>query len=86
MAVATKLPIFLAVGLLFASPAHAAEAPALLGIPLEFILFALTLLGVALYHHRTLEVALTGLAVISLYKIHHRIPRGNRLRRLACPP
>ena len=39
------------------------------GIPLEFILFALTLLGVALFHHKTLEVAVTGLSVITLYKI-----------------
>jgi Na+/H+ antiporter NhaD/arsenite permease-like protein len=39
------------------------------GIPLDFILFALTLLGVALFHHYTLPVALTGLAAISLYKI-----------------
>lgn len=39
------------------------------GIPLEFVLFALTLLGVALFHHRTLEVAASGLAVIVLYKL-----------------
>jgi Na+/H+ antiporter NhaD/arsenite permease-like protein len=39
------------------------------GIPLDFVLFALTLLGVALFHHYTLPVALTGLAIISLYKI-----------------
>src|SRR5262249_32018477 len=32
-------------------------------------LFALTLLGVALFHHHTLPVALTGLAAISLYKL-----------------
>ena len=69
MAVVTKLPIFLAVDLLFASPAHAAEAPALLGIPVEFILFALTLLGVALFHHHTLAVALSGLFTITLYKL-----------------
>jgi Na+/H+ antiporter NhaD/arsenite permease-like protein len=59
-------------GLIAAMPVHAAAAtsgPTVFGIPLDFILFALTLLGVALYHHRTLEVALTGLAVISLYKI-----------------
>lgn len=41
----------------------------LLGIPVDFILFGLTLLGVALFHHHTLAVALTGLAAISLYKI-----------------
>jgi Na+/H+ antiporter NhaD/arsenite permease-like protein len=39
------------------------------GIPVDFILFVLTLLGVALFHHRTLEVALTGLAVIIVYKL-----------------
>ena len=39
------------------------------GIPIDFILFGLTLLGVALFHHYTLRVALTGLAAIVLYKI-----------------
>jgi hypothetical protein len=39
------------------------------GIPVDFILFALTLMGVAIFHHRTLEVALTGLAAIVLYKL-----------------
>jgi Na+/H+ antiporter NhaD/arsenite permease-like protein len=39
------------------------------GIPIEFVLFALTLLGVAVFHHYTLRVALTGLAVIILYKL-----------------
>jgi Na+/H+ antiporter NhaD/arsenite permease-like protein len=39
------------------------------GIPIDFILFALTLLGVALFHHHTLPVALAGLAAISAYKI-----------------
>jgi Na+/H+ antiporter NhaD/arsenite permease-like protein len=46
-----------------------AEVPDVAGIPIDFILFAFTLLGVALFHHHTLQVALTGLAVISLYKI-----------------
>ncbi len=41
----------------------------LLGIPVDFILFGLTLLGVALFHHHTLAVALTGLAAITLYKL-----------------
>ena len=39
------------------------------GVPVDFILFALTLLGVALFHHHTLRVALTGLGTIALYKI-----------------
>ncbi len=39
------------------------------GIPLDFFLFGLTLLGVALFHHHTLKVAVTGLMVITLYKL-----------------
>ena len=39
------------------------------GIPLDFLLFGFTLLGVALFHHHTLKVALTGLAVVTLYKL-----------------
>ncbi|HEY3664258.1 MAG TPA: hypothetical protein VGL24_13980 [Chthoniobacterales bacterium] len=45
------------------------EGPNVFGVPLDFILFGLTLLGVALFHHYTLRVALTGLLTISLYKI-----------------
>ena len=41
----------------------------LFGIPLEFIFFALTLLGVALFHGQTLYVALTGMVVIAAYKL-----------------
>jgi Na+/H+ antiporter NhaD/arsenite permease-like protein len=39
------------------------------GIPVDFILFGLTLLGVALFHHQTLAVALSGLVVITAYKL-----------------
>ncbi|QJR16194.1 citrate transporter [Usitatibacter palustris] len=39
------------------------------GIPVDFILFALTLLGVALFHRHTLWVALGGLATITIYKL-----------------
>ncbi|HTE15114.1 MAG TPA: citrate transporter [Burkholderiales bacterium] len=50
--------------------AHAAgEGPALFGIPVDFILFACTLLGVALFHHHTLRVALIGLSSIIVYKL-----------------
>ncbi|MDK9723479.1 MAG: citrate transporter [Sterolibacteriaceae bacterium MAG5] len=55
--------------MLLAGPGHAAEGPAVAGIPMEFFLFAFTLLGVALFHNQTFYVALTGLATISLYKI-----------------
>ena len=39
------------------------------GIPVDFILFALTLLGVAVFHHHTLYVAVTGLVVIAAFKL-----------------
>lgn len=45
------------------------SGPAIGGIPIEFVLFALTLIGVALFHHQTFWVAVTGLTVIILYKI-----------------
>lgn len=45
------------------------SAPSLAGVPVDFILFALTLVGVALFHHHTLKVALTGLATITIYKL-----------------
>jgi Na+/H+ antiporter NhaD/arsenite permease-like protein len=40
-----------------------------LDIPLEFVLFGLTLVGVAVFHHRTLRVSLIGLTAITLYKL-----------------
>src|SRR5687767_4698706 len=42
---------------------------ALIGVPIDFVLFSLTLAGVALFHHHTLQVALIGLAVVTLYKL-----------------
>ena len=39
------------------------------GVPMDFVLFGLTLAGVALFHRHVLWVALTGLAVITLYKL-----------------
>jgi len=41
----------------------------LLGIPVDFILFGLTLAGVAVFHRHTLYVALAGLAAITVYKL-----------------
>jgi Na+/H+ antiporter NhaD/arsenite permease-like protein len=56
-----------------ALPPQAGAAPVtppdVAGIPVDFILFAATLLGVALFHHHTLRVALTGLAAITVYKV-----------------
>ena len=64
-------------GVLLANPAAAASTTGvysaqpvyLFGIPVDFILFGLTLLGVAVLHHKTLQVALTGLAVVTVYKL-----------------
>lgn len=39
------------------------------GVPLEFVLFGLTLVGVAIFHHHTLRVSLIGLGAIVLYKL-----------------
>jgi len=49
--------------------AQASDTPNIYGIQVELILFALTLLGVALFHHQTFYVALTGLVSISMYKL-----------------
>jgi Na+/H+ antiporter NhaD/arsenite permease-like protein len=64
-------------GILLANPAAAASTAGiysaqpvyLFGVPVDFILFGLTLLGVAVFHHKTLEVALTGLVAVTLYKL-----------------
>ena len=66
------VPRWCALPLLLLAPLSAfaaGHAHTLGGIPVDFILFGLTLLGVALFHHATLYVALTGLFTISLYKI-----------------
>jgi len=51
-----------------AAAAAAGEPPALFGIPVDFLLFAATLLGVAVFHRYTLRVALTGLMAIVAYQ------------------
>lgn len=59
-----------------AVPAFASESAnaasgggfSIFGVPVEFILFGMTLLGVALFHHRTFTVAASGLAAIIAYK------------------
>jgi Na+/H+ antiporter NhaD/arsenite permease-like protein len=42
---------------------------AVLGVSLEFVLFGVTLGGVAVFHRHTLQVALAGLSAIVLYKL-----------------
>lgn len=61
--------VFIAVLLFLPVPVYAAENPAIFGIELEFILFALTLLCVALFHNRTFQVALSGLITVTIYKL-----------------
>lgn len=41
----------------------------IMGIRLEFILFALTLVGVAIFHNHTLYVAITGLVLVLLVRL-----------------
>ena len=56
----------------------------LLGAPLEFYLFGLTLLGVAVFHRRTLDVALIGLAAILIYQgVWGAFPTGQGLAALS---
>jgi Na+/H+ antiporter NhaD/arsenite permease-like protein len=65
-----KAQILLALAVLaiwLASPTP--QGPTLLGIPVAFILFALTLIGVAILHGQQLKVALVGLASITLFQL-----------------
>ena len=70
MAIVSSRAALLALVLsVIALPASAGELIMVSGIPLDFILFGLTLLGVALFHNYTLYVGLTGLVTITLYKL-----------------
>src|SRR5881394_3405868 len=47
-----------------------AAGPVMLGpVPVDFILFALILAGIAFFHHKTFEIAVGGLIVITIYKV-----------------
>ena len=59
--------LLVAPSLAFAAGAFA--GPAIAGVPVEFVLFAAVLLGVALFHQHTLPIAAGGALVIALYKI-----------------
>jgi hypothetical protein len=62
--------------------AIAADDPSVLGTPLDFFLFALTLPGVALFHCDVVATALCGLATIvqvGLSMVAPRLARGDRL-------
>ncbi len=47
----------------------AATIPSIGPVRVEFILFALTLIGVALFHKKTMYVALTGLVAVLIFKL-----------------
>lgn len=68
-AVLATLPALLAAGAAMAADGVAADLPSIGPVPIDFVLFGLTLLGVALFHHHTLKVALSGLGAITLYKL-----------------
>src|SRR5688572_22925912 len=58
-----RVAVAAALAVAMVSPAAAATAAGsaaqpvfVFGIPVDFILFALTLIGVAIFHHKTLEV------------------------------
>ncbi|MEI6060408.1 MAG: citrate transporter [Bacteroidota bacterium] len=53
---------------LFTFAAVPTSIPLIFGIRAEFILFALTLIGVAVFHNKTMFVALTGLVAILVLK------------------
>ncbi len=69
----TKALISILTGLFLLIPlltfaAVPASIPLIFGIRLEFVLFALTLIGVAVFHNKTMYVALLGLASILVLK------------------
>jgi hypothetical protein len=43
--------------------------PEILGIPIEFGLFAVALLGIAVFHRHTLIISLAGLVAIAVWKL-----------------
>ncbi len=65
----TLLSVLALPSLALAQEAVATSYPSLGPVRFEFIFFALTLLGVALFHNHTLKVALVGLGSLLLFKL-----------------
>jgi len=63
------LPALILLAMPAVASAAGSEMPEVAGIPVDFILFALMLVGVALFHHHTLPIAVGGMLLISAYKI-----------------
>jgi Na+/H+ antiporter NhaD/arsenite permease-like protein len=61
--------LLLLFALLAPAAAMAADRPAMVGVPLDFIWFALVLVGVAMLHHHALKVAVGGAIAISIYQL-----------------
>ena len=84
---ADRRPLFIAGGLAAAGLIVAILGGAggeLLGIPVEFYLFGIMLLGVAALHDHALEVSLTGFAAVLLYEtLVTQYPTGQGLEALA---
>jgi Na+/H+ antiporter NhaD/arsenite permease-like protein len=68
---ACLIPLLAVLAVALPGVACAADTPlpSIGRVPIDFVLFALTLLGVAMFHARTLQVAVTGLVVIVLWKV-----------------
>ena len=67
--IAALAAAFLAPTLAFAAQAAPFTGPTIGSIPVEFLLFACVLAGVALFHQLTLPIAFGGAVVIATYKI-----------------
>lgn len=63
------LAIFILLTPLFTFAAGTSAVPSIGPVRVEFILFGLTLIGVALFHKHTMNVALIGLAVVLVFKL-----------------
>lgn len=70
----------------FCAASENGAVPSVFGIRFEFIIFALTLICVAIFHHYTMYVALTGLAAVLVFKffyvdtfslLHHILGHGH---------
>ena len=64
-----RTAVLLASALLAPAAAVAADRPHIAGLPLDFIWFALVLVGVALLHRHALKVAVGGAVAISVYQL-----------------
>ena len=63
----------------FMAMAHGhTDGPSIGPVRVEFILFGLTLVGVALFHHKTMQVALAGLAAIVIWELF--VAKGFNIR------